>query len=417
MKSKDGILRVGGIGTGRIFQWAHIRSYPRILHKARLVGFYDLNKARAEQALEKARTVLQEYTEEHPEAADAVKENISELEVHDSLESLFEQVDVVDIATHARGRMPSAIAAFEHGVHAMAEKPMARTWTETDRAARRLAASKGVLFQLNDDNVFEPKYRTLSDLISQGIIGKPQSMTLVRGSALDGKTVLKAQANAMENGGGCLLDYGSHGMAGTWSVIGRNYRPVLVDAVSIDVLYRHRVLEDEPYIMEVDDNARVKVLFQDPDTGSWLTVYIEATWCGAHIGLAREDRRFQIQIVGDQGVIESTRGPHITVRHYNGGVTELPLREFAGESISMCDEIETFIDHIYANTAPELDIHFGGDIIAICGAAYLSAIRKKAVSLEEFKEYSRGFVKKHGDTAKADDAIVAELLAPYKYGP
>ena len=171
MKNSDGILRVGGIGTGRIFQWAHIRSYPRILHKARLVGFYDLNRARAEQAMEKAKTLLQEHAEEHPETAAAVKENIAELRVHDSLESLFEQVDVVDIATHARGRMPSAIAAFEHGVHAMAEKPMARTWSETDRAARKLAESKGVFFQLNDDNVFEPKYRNLSDLISQGIIG------------------------------------------------------------------------------------------------------------------------------------------------------------------------------------------------------------------------------------------------------
>ena len=68
--------------------------------------------------------------------------------------------------------------------------------------------------------------------------------------------------------------------------------------------------------------------------------------------------------MGDQGVIETTRGPHITVKQYNGGVTELPLREFPGESISMYDEIEKFIDHVCAKTQPELDIGFGADIIA-----------------------------------------------------
>jgi predicted dehydrogenase len=255
----------------------------------------------------------------------------------------------------------------------------------------------------------------MSDLISQGAIGKPQGMTLVRGSGLDGKSVLKAQANAMENGGGCLLDYGSHGMAGVWSVIGRNYRPVQVEAVSIGVLFRHRVLEDEPYIMEVDDNSRIKVLFQDEETGSWVNVFFEATWCGGHIGLAKENRRFYLQIVGDTGVIETSRGSHLTILKYDGGVTELPLREFPGESISMCDEIETFIDHVRAGTVPEIDIHFGSDIIAICGAAYLSAIRKKVVSLEEFREFSREYLKKHGDSEKADDAIVMDLLEPYRY--
>ena len=52
--------------------------------------------------------------------------------------------------------------------------------------------------------------------------------------------------------------------------LGLNYRPVWVEAVSISVLHRHRILENEPYIMEVDDNARVKVLFTDEETGSWI---------------------------------------------------------------------------------------------------------------------------------------------------
>jgi predicted dehydrogenase len=44
------IIRVGGVGTGRIFQKAHLRVYPTFLREARLVGFYDLDRSRAKEA-------------------------------------------------------------------------------------------------------------------------------------------------------------------------------------------------------------------------------------------------------------------------------------------------------------------------------------------------------------------------------
>ena len=136
MTASNGILRVGGVGTGRIFQWAHLTPYPRLLSKARLVAFYDLNLTRAEQAREKYVKVLEEYAEAHPEHHEVIQENIAELRCHDKLDALLDQVDVIDVSTTTRGRMPSAVAALERGVHSMLEKPMARTWTEADRAAR-----------------------------------------------------------------------------------------------------------------------------------------------------------------------------------------------------------------------------------------------------------------------------------------
>ena len=61
-----------------------------------------------------------------------------------------------------------------------------------------------------------------------------------------------------------------------------------------------------------------------------------------------------------------------------------------------------------------MDIYFGADIIAICSAVYLSAIQKRAVDLNELKDFSRQFIEKYGDNEKADDAIVLDLLKPYK---
>ena len=43
------------------------------------------------------------------------------------------------------------------------------TWTEADRAARAFEVNPAVFCQYNDDNVFDPKYRVLHDLLEQGL--------------------------------------------------------------------------------------------------------------------------------------------------------------------------------------------------------------------------------------------------------
>jgi len=420
MKRSDGILRVGGVGTGRIFQWAHLKPYLRLLKKARLVGFFDLNPARAGQARDKYATILQEQAAADREAADDAKANLAELRVHESLDGLLEQCDVIDVCTTTRGRMPSVMAALDRGVHSMVEKPMARTWLECDRALAAFAARPEVLFQLNDDNAFDPKYRLLHDLVAQGAVGKVQSVSLARGSRLDSTSVLKSQASAVENGGGALMDYGSHGLAGAWCVLGTHLRLAKAEAVRIGVRFPNRVLEGEPFLVEVDDDAHVKFLFEDPTSGSWVTVFLEATWCGAEIGLPEEKTGGPgggyLRIQGDEGIILASEKDKIRVRRWDGGETVAPLREYPGETISFEHEIETFVDCVHEGRPPEFGLEFGSEIIAAIGGAYLSAIRKRAVTLDEFKAFSRGYVERHGDGEQAEKAILADLLAPYRKG-
>jgi predicted dehydrogenase len=300
----------------------------------------------------------------------------------------------------------------------MAEKPMARTWIECDRALRAFAARPEVYFQLNDDNVFDPGYRTVHDLVAQGAVGRVQSVALTRGSRLDSTSVLKSQASARENGGGALMDYGSHALAGVWSVLGTHLRIARADAVRIGVRFPHRVLEGDPCLVEVDDDAHVRFLLEDPASGSWITVFLEATWCGAEIGLP-EDKTGRpgggyLRIQGDEGVLIASEKGSIRLRGWDGSETVLPLHEYPGETISFNHEIETFIDCIRESRPPEIDLKFGSEIIAAIGAAYLSAIRTQAVSLEEFKDFSRGYVEDHGDGERAEEAILCDLLRPYR---
>ncbi|MHC4715994.1 MAG: hypothetical protein ACYS5V_03430, partial [Planctomycetota bacterium] len=71
-------------------------------------------------------------------------------------------------------------------------------------------------------------------------------------------------------------------------------------------------------------------------------------------------------------------------------------------------------DAIRAGTPPPFDVHFGAEIIAIVGAAYYSAIQNRAVTLDEFKDFSRGYLDRCGDADEAAEAILGDLLAPYK---
>jgi predicted dehydrogenase len=291
-------------------------------------------------------------------------------------------------------------------------------WTEADRAARTAANTPGVFLQLNDDNAFDPKYKLLHDLVARGAIGKVQHVSLIRGSDLDATSVLQSQASALDNGGGCLMDYGSHGLAGVWYALGTHLKPTVVEAVQIAVLFPHRVLEGEPCLVEVDDNARIAVRFEDPESGSWVTVFLEATWTGGHIGLGTEKPGGQaggyLRMIGDEGVIHSASAERITVQRWDGGETVLPLREYPGETISFDDEVGGCLEGIRTGTPPKIDVHFGASVIAICGAAYLSALWGRAVTLDEFKEYSRGYVTRYGDNEQADDALILDLLEPYR---
>ena len=214
------------------------------------------------------------------------------------------------------------------------------------------------------------------------------------------------------------MDYGSHGLAGVWYMLGTHLRVARVEAVRIGVRHRHRVLEGDPFVMEVDDDAHVRFLFEDPATGAWTTVFLESTWCGGEIGLHESKSGGQgdgyLRIEGEDGVIDATGAGEIRILRWDGGETRVPLREYPGETISVREEIETCLDSVAQDTRPEFDIEFGADIIAAIGSADLSAVERRAVTLDEFKEFSREYVRDHGDGEEAEVAILNHLLAPYR---
>jgi hypothetical protein len=147
---------------------------------------------------------------------------------------------------------------------------------------------------------------------------------------------------------------------------------------------------------------------------------MEATWCGGHIGPRplRSDSAgcglFRIE--GDAGMIDATQPDRLAVTDWDGEEHVHLLPQFPGETVSFNDEIETMVECVRTHTPPQIDIRFGAEIIAVCGAAYYSAIEERAVSIEEFKKLCGAYVSQHGDGEAATLALLKDLMAPYAQG-
>ncbi len=95
-------------------------------------------------------------------------------------EALFQSglVDAVLIATPHYHHAPLAIAAFQHGLHVLTEKPLCVSVSDADRmiaAARRSGRRFGIMYQLRT----RPEHRAARRLIEQGAISEVRRTLLI----------------------------------------------------------------------------------------------------------------------------------------------------------------------------------------------------------------------------------------------
>jgi predicted dehydrogenase len=432
VKRSDGILRVGVLGCGRIFNGAHRFAYLRTLGQGHLVGFYDPDTARAEQTHAQFRGMLQEKLQEEglsPDERAAAEQNAEELRVYGSSADLLAAVDVVDVCTTPLARLGCVVEAAEAGVHAMVEKPSARTWLEAEQM-REVTERHGVLFQLNDDNLWDTRYGQVRRLLEAGVIGKVQTIWITRGSQPHAPTVLKWQATAEISGGGAVMDYGSHGMATVWYLLGMEAaaRPVRVESLSMAVRHRRRTLQGETIDIQVEDDAHTKLLFEHPQTGAWTTVFLESSWSGNELGCVERPYNQWLRIEGSTGVLTSFRDPagEEFLRVQEWAHSAVPERAVGPETIHPVEKddrakgnfdrgITDFITRVARGLPPLAGSAFAADVIAMTGAAYLSNVQGgRAVSLDEFRSYARAVRARHQESRAAEDALIAALMAPFR---
>ncbi|MEM2762456.1 MAG: Gfo/Idh/MocA family oxidoreductase, partial [Candidatus Bathyarchaeia archaeon] len=114
-------VRVGVVGSGGIFQGAHLPAYPDIA-EAQLAAICDISESVLKAAERRARGVYQERMQKakdegNIDLAERLREDIDNLKTYTSFSEMLskENLDLVDICTPTKFHAPVAIEALKNG--------------------------------------------------------------------------------------------------------------------------------------------------------------------------------------------------------------------------------------------------------------------------------------------------------------
>ena len=134
-KLKMGVIGVGSMGKN------HVRSYAALKHLCDLVGVFDLDN-------ERNRAVAESYG----------------VKAFDSVGSLMEEVDAINIATPTTTHYDLAMKAIDKGLHILIEKPITNS-VEEAQAILQAAKKKNLIVQVGHIERFNPAIQALPDIL------------------------------------------------------------------------------------------------------------------------------------------------------------------------------------------------------------------------------------------------------------
>ena len=195
--------------------------------------------------LPNGRLIIVEPLPGRPAAQAGIQQGDLVLQVDDTP---IQNMTLIEAVSLIRGPAGSTVrlTILRKGVREPFEVAIVRQRIEIEVVESRMLDDDIAYVRLTEFNAKATKElkEALRDLLAEGVVGDVQSVWIIRGSKLDGTSVLKQQASALTNGGGCLMDYGSHGLAGVWAVLGQKYCYESVQAVDdlswCEVLFAHK---------------------------------------------------------------------------------------------------------------------------------------------------------------------------------
>ena len=154
--------------------------------------------------------------------ADAAQAFADEYEIphaHGSYEALVEDpdVDIVYIATPHPAHADNAILALEHGKHVLVEKPFTLTAPEAARV-RDVAVERGLLAMEAMWTRYLPHMARIREIVAAGTLGEIRVVTADHTQSIT--TDPAHRLNAIELGGGALLDLGIYPVSFAWDILG-----------------------------------------------------------------------------------------------------------------------------------------------------------------------------------------------------
>ncbi len=410
-------VRVAGIGTGGIFRGAHLPPYVNI-PQAQLVALCDPDKEAQDLAYKRFQRLIEEKVakareENDLDTVERLESDLENIVICEDISQVIEKVkpDLVDICTQPFLHTPLSIQALEAGINVMCEKPLSRSWLESERLIPAIKRS-GKIYQHNENWLWEPDYYTAKKLVDSGAIGEPIVMFLAQAhGGPEGNGKFWDPANG---GGGALLDNGIHAIGAAWFVCGMDKKPTMVKAAEpfgMSIRMPDRIIDGRFQKVTVDDDAHILIRFEDEKSGAWSTAHIEGSWS--------ERDSPETAIIGTTGTIryKNEEGKRYAVV-YDSYDREQRRMQCSGSTWAYWPsghygEMLNMVECVRNNVHSICTAEFGADNSAIVGASYLSEKNgKRSVHVEEFKTFARDIAAKYpNDPKAADDALVDSLLS------
>ena len=410
-------VRVAAIGNGNIFRGAHLPCYPDIAN-AQLVAFCDpdtnahkLTRTRYDTLVDARIAQCKERGD--TETIERLERDREQIKFYEDLRQIIAEVkpDLVDICTQPVLHAPLAIQALDAGINVMCEKPISRSWLESERVIAAVKRS-GKVYQHNENWLFEPDYYTVKKLVESGAIGELVMMFLTQ--AHGGPEGNPRFWNSDFGGGGSLLDNGIHAIGAAWYITGLEKTPTFVKAAApfgMSIRMPNRIIDGRLQRITVDDDAHILIRFEDTQSGAWSTAHVEGSWSEqdspdtAYIGTTGS-----IKMVDADGkrfaVVTDAHGHESRRLRVSGSNWQHWPSSFYGE-------IQNMVECLRSGVPSVMTAQFGADCSAIVGASYLSEKNgKRAVSLDEFRQFARDIAARYpNDPTGADNALVDALLS------
>lgn len=284
-------LKVGIIGCGGIANGKHMPSLSKI-KEVEMVAFCDIDLSKAQEAAEK-------FGAAHAKVYGNYKELLAD-----------ESIDVVHVCTPNRSHSFITVDALEAGKHVMCEKPMAKT-AEDARKMVEAAKRTGKKLTIGYQNRFRGDSRYLHEICQKGQLG---DIYFAKAHAIRRRAVPTwgVFLNEFEQGGGPLIDIGTHALDLTlWMM--NNYKPKYVVG---NVYHKLGSKKDaanawgpwDPEKFTVEDSAFGFITMENG-----ATIVLESSWA---INL-REVGEAQTTLCGTEGGADMKNG--LTINGENLG--------------------------------------------------------------------------------------------------
>jgi predicted dehydrogenase len=128
-----------------------------------------------------------------------------------------DDIDIVYIATPHPAHADNALQALAAGKHVLVEKPFTLTGDEAERV-RVAAQEAGLLAMEAMWTRYLPHMMRIQEILADGVLGEVRAVTADHIQSLS--TDPSHRLNALELGGGALLDLGIYPLSFAWDVLG-----------------------------------------------------------------------------------------------------------------------------------------------------------------------------------------------------